>query len=68
MHSCVDMPVKRDDQCVCPGCSSQAVCWPYEKNRNVRFCQKHANGILVATVKSIIDGTHPDLVKETVSA
>lgn len=55
------MTAKTHAHCKTPGCMEPATFYPHDFAPNVGFCQKHAWGLIKATVDSILDGTHPDL-------
>lgn len=55
---------KTHDHCKTPGCFELGTNQPHDEYPNIRFCDKHCNQLLVATVKSIVNGTHHVLLKE----
>jgi len=59
------MTEKTHSHCKTPGCMEAGTCQPYDEFPNVRFCEKHFTGLLVKTVESIVDGTHPDVDKDS---
>jgi len=55
------MTTKTHAHCKSPGCMELGVFQPHDEHPHVLFCNKHALGLLIRTVQSICDGTHPDL-------
>jgi len=53
--------VKTHDHCKSPSCRELGTFQPHDKYPNVKFCEKHAMGLIVATVRAINDGTHSEL-------
>lgn len=51
---------KTHDHCKSPGCREVGSCQPYDKYPNVKFCEKHTMGLIVATVRAINNGTFQD--------
>ena len=56
------VPQKTHAHCKSPGCMEIGVCQPHDEYPHILFCAKHGRRLIIATVKSIVDGTHPDLV------
>lgn len=54
-------PTKTHAHCKSPGCMNPGTFQPHDQFPNVLFCDKHAGRLIVETVKSIVNGTHPDL-------
>ena len=55
--------VKTHTHCKSPGCREVATAYPDERYPHLGWCDKHMKKLIIATVKSIVDGTHPDLRK-----
>jgi hypothetical protein len=53
--------VKTHAHCKSPGCMEIGTCQPHDEYPHILFCDKHGRRLIIATVKSIVDGTHPDL-------
>lgn len=53
---------KTHAHCKTPGCLNVATFFPHAFAPNCGFCDKHGAQIIVATVKSINNGTHPSLL------
>ena len=58
------MPEKTHAHCKSPGCMEPGVFQPHEEYPHVLFCRQHAKKLLIDTVRSIVNGTHPDLIEE----
>lgn len=52
---------KTHQHCKSPGCMEIGTCQPHDEYPNILFCAKHGRRLIIETVKSIVDGTHPDL-------
>lgn len=61
LHPGIEVKRKTHEHCKSPGCFELATCVPHEQYPNVRFCDKHAQELLRATIRSIVDGSHPEL-------
>lgn len=59
-----EMPEKTHQHCKTPGCMEVGTFQPHDFAPNVKFCERHATGLIVKTVQSIVDGTHPELQRE----
>lgn len=53
MNAGIVYPVKQEHHCAVPGCWKEATFFPH-KNRNVRFCDQHALGLIRKTIQQII--------------
>ncbi len=56
---------KTHAHCKTPGCMELGTFQPHDEHPHVLFCERHAARLIIRTVQSIEDGTHPSLREET---
>ena len=58
------MTEKTHSHCKVAGCFEVGTFQPHDEFPHVLFCEQHARQLIIRTVESIVDGTHPALIGE----